>query len=152
MIKALAFNPNLCDGARGCELTCADTWFNVPDAKKSSIRIQSAHAGFQARFCIQCGACVSACPVNAIVQLKNGVVHVKRDACIGCMSCVAACPYDVMYFDTDLAVAFKCVACGQCVKICPTDALRIVEVETPTPDLWNGVAWANASGPDTKEA
>jgi Fe-S-cluster-containing dehydrogenase component len=148
-MKSLAFSPELCDGARGCELVCAETWFHVPDSEKSSLKIGARSTpegarGFSAEFCIQCGACVPVCPVNALVQLKNGVVHVRRQDCIGCMACVGFCPYDVMYFDTDEVVAFKCVACGQCVKICPTGALKIVDVPEASLDLWNGAAWAQA--------
>ncbi len=57
---------------------------------------------------------------------------------MGCMSCVGFCPYGVMHFDTDQAIPFKCVACGQCVKACPNEALKIVEVETVSPPLWEG--------------
>ncbi|MBN1249080.1 MAG: 4Fe-4S dicluster domain-containing protein [Anaerolineae bacterium] len=138
MVKTLAFDPNLCDGTRACETTCALTWFKVPDVRKSSIMITEEDGAFAATFCIQCGACVEVCPVNALVQMKDGVIHVRKQTCIGCMACVGFCPYEVMRFDTDGATAFKCVACGQCVAACPNDALSIVDIEEPTTGLWDG--------------
>ncbi len=140
-MKVLAFNPDLCDGARGCEIACAETWFHVAAPHKSSIRIQALEDGFGAEFCIQCGACVPVCPVNALVQVKNGVVHLRKQSCVGCMACVGFCPYEVMHYDTDQAIAFKCVACGQCVQACPTGALAIIEADDVSTDLWNGREW-----------
>lgn len=140
MVKTLAFDPSRCDGARGCETACALTWFKVPSREKSSIKIVALDGTFGARFCIQCGACVEVCPVNALVQNRDGVVHVRKQACVGCMACVGFCPYDVMRFDTDEAKAFKCVACSLCVKACPTDALSIVNLPEPDTGLWDGTA------------
>lgn len=42
--------------------------------------------------CIRCGACVRACPVNAIYQDFDGVPYV----CIHCGRCVAFCPHDCL--------------------------------------------------------
>lgn len=150
-MKTLAYDPERCEGARACEVTCAQTWFDVSDVQRSSIRIRSKNGGFAAEFCIQCGACVSVCPVNALVQAKNGVVHVRKHLCVGCMACVGFCPYGVMYFDTDGVTPFKCVACGQCVDACPTQALTILELpedEEPTPDLWTGATRARFAEED----
>ena len=138
-MKVLAFHPERCDGARACEVKCAQTWFKVDDAEKSSIRIRATDGGFAAEFCIQCGECIAVCPTNALTQDRNGVIHVNKQLCVGCMSCVGFCPYGVMYYDTEDAVTFKCVACGQCVKACPNDALEIVEVDEVSTDLWRGV-------------
>ena len=137
-MKVLTFNPDRCDGARGCEIACAQTWFKVADRNRSSIRISAEGDAFTARFCIQCGECIHVCPVEALYQDKQGIVRVKKDLCVGCMSCVGFCPYGVMHFDVDQAVPFKCVACGQCVKACPNEALKIVDVETVSPTLWEG--------------
>mgnify|MGYP006303943133 CR=1 FL=1 len=141
MVKTLAFDPQRCDGTRSCEVTCALTWYKVKDVAKSSIRVSDQASGaFAANFCIQCGECVRVCPVNALVQGKDGVIHVRKQVCVGCLACVGVCPYDAMHFDTDKATAFKCVACGQCVASCPTNALTIVEAEAPGMELWDGTA------------
>jgi NAD-dependent dihydropyrimidine dehydrogenase PreA subunit len=49
--------------------------------------------------CNECGACVKACPMGALVMEKEGeekrLVH-KPERCIGCGLCVVACPQDAM--------------------------------------------------------
>ena len=44
--------------------------------------------------CIDCGACVSLCPVNAITINEDFSVVFDEDKCIGatCRTCVDACP------------------------------------------------------------
>ena len=42
--------------------------------------------------CVSCGACVSPCPVQAIVQNADWDVSVDLDKCIRCLICVNACP------------------------------------------------------------
>lgn len=44
--------------------------------------------------CIACGACVDACPTDALTVTDVAVVD--PDACIDCGSCVAVCPTDSM--------------------------------------------------------
>jgi len=45
--------------------------------------------------CIACGACVSVCPVGALVKTSNGPVLYEEDRCIGCRYCIQACPTGV---------------------------------------------------------
>ncbi|MEM2897566.1 MAG: 4Fe-4S binding protein [Candidatus Bathyarchaeia archaeon] len=42
--------------------------------------------------CISCGACLSACPVQAIVQNSNWEIEFNEEKCIRCLICVNACP------------------------------------------------------------
>lgn len=42
--------------------------------------------------CISCGACVSACPVNAISFDENGKAKIDPKLCIKCGTCQAICP------------------------------------------------------------
>jgi ferredoxin len=44
--------------------------------------------------CIQCGACVAACPFGALEL--NGSVAVDREACMGCGVCTRACAQQAM--------------------------------------------------------
>lgn len=42
--------------------------------------------------CIDCGACVSLCPVRAITMENDWTVEVKDKECIGCKLCSYSCP------------------------------------------------------------
>jgi len=44
--------------------------------------------------CISCGACVSECPVDAIIEGSSQ--YEINDACIDCGACVSACPVDAI--------------------------------------------------------
>lgn len=43
--------------------------------------------------CIQCGACASECPVNAITEGDDKYV-IDADTCISCGNCANVCPVD----------------------------------------------------------
>ncbi len=40
--------------------------------------------------CVGCGACVDACPVQAITM--DGVCSIDKEACISCGACASICP------------------------------------------------------------
>jgi NAD-dependent dihydropyrimidine dehydrogenase PreA subunit len=42
--------------------------------------------------CISCGACVSSCPVQAIIQDSNWEIEFNEEKCIRCLICVNSCP------------------------------------------------------------
>ena len=42
--------------------------------------------------CIDCGACVSLCPVRAISLDKDWTIDVNDKECIGCKLCTYSCP------------------------------------------------------------
>lgn len=42
--------------------------------------------------CIDCGACINLCPVDALKFDKNDTIHLYEDKCIQCKACVKACP------------------------------------------------------------
>ena len=42
--------------------------------------------------CINCGACISLCPVKAITIDYEWTVNVDDKECIGCKSCTYSCP------------------------------------------------------------
>jgi len=41
--------------------------------------------------CVACGACVEACPMDAIVE-ADGKYEIVEDKCISCGACAEACP------------------------------------------------------------
>lgn len=45
--------------------------------------------------CIQCGACGSSCPVEAISEGEDKYV-IDADTCIDCGSCAAGCPVEAI--------------------------------------------------------
>jgi len=52
---------------------------------------------FDAEKCIQCGACVAACPASVFAQEQKRVPEVVQEAlCIACGHCVAVCPVDAV--------------------------------------------------------
>lgn len=44
--------------------------------------------------CLQCGACVGACPVDAISMADDGKVSIDAQKCISCGTCYAVCPVE----------------------------------------------------------
>jgi len=86
----------------------------------------------QCRHCLE-PACVSACPVAALVKTDEGAVIYDADKCIGCRYCMIACPYGIPRYDWDKAVPYiqKCTMCHSritkglqpaCTEVCPTGA------------------------------
>jgi carbon-monoxide dehydrogenase iron sulfur subunit len=67
--------------------------------------------------------CISACPEGALTRTSKGVVIVNNTKCKGTGACVSACPYDAIHINQDSGKAIKCIQCGQCVDRCPTDAI-----------------------------
>ena len=47
---------------------------------------------FKKKLCIKCGQCVPVCPVEAIMQNRDGRIYV----CIHCGQCVDFCPHDCL--------------------------------------------------------
>ena len=45
--------------------------------------------------CVACGACVDACPVDAISE-GDPIYIIDADACIDCAACVSECPSDAI--------------------------------------------------------
>lgn len=43
--------------------------------------------------CINCGVCVSECPVEAIAE-SGGIHVIDGEACIDCGACAEVCPTD----------------------------------------------------------
>ena len=90
--------------------------------------------------CIGLGACVAACPFDAI-SVENGVAVVDYARCRGCGVCVAACPkgiIELIPYDSRHWVGCKsredgamtrkicemgCIGCGICAKNCPAGAV-----------------------------
>jgi ferredoxin len=77
-----------------------------------------------------CGKCAAECPTQAISITRQGTVLINKSLCINCFACVAACPIGAMRRHPEEITPFKCIACGTCAKECPVDALKIQQEET----------------------
>ncbi len=74
--------------------------------------------------CKECGACVKACPFNAVVETKR--------------PCTASCSVDAIHWD-ELNIAQidedKCINCGACVAACPFGAIEDISWMVPVIEL-----------------
>ncbi len=46
--------------------------------------------------CVNCGVCISICPVNAIYQ-KDFEIFFDSEKCIACGSCIESCPFKAIF-------------------------------------------------------
>jgi pyruvate formate lyase activating enzyme len=83
---------------KGCPLHCA--WCHNPETIRSQPDLY-----WKKRLCVQCGACLDACPEDAIVPPidperanaeGSGYHKVIRDRCTHCGKCVEACLYGAL--------------------------------------------------------
>ena len=85
---------------KGCNLSCR--WCHNPETQKSGPQIQ-----YLPKRCIQCGACLQACPEKAL-YIEEG--HIKRNA-------------------------GKCAVCGACATVCYPDATKVIGEKLALPAL-----------------
>lgn len=100
----------------------------------SSIVYSSGHP--VRKFCRHCiePACVSVCPVGAMIKTEAGPVIYDASRCMGCRYCMMACPFGIPRYEWDSAAPRiqKCTLCSTrlaegglpaCVEACPEQAL-----------------------------
>lgn len=68
---------------KGCPLSC--WWCHNPESQSAAQEVML----WESR-CIRCGACIPACPLDAIDRYDGRVVT-DREVCIACASCMDAC-------------------------------------------------------------
>jgi ferredoxin len=51
--------------------------------------------------CVNCHACISACPVKYCNDGSGDYVRVNADMCIGCGNCLAHCTHQARYYVDD---------------------------------------------------
>ncbi len=96
--------------------------------------------------------CLPECPTGAIVRNERGAVLVREAACTGCGACVSACPWDAVALVprekgvpeppgvASAFVAAKCDLCDgregpECVAACPTGAILRIDPERELPEV-----------------
>lgn len=67
---------------------------------------------------------------GAIVSILDRPIHRDEEECIECGACISVCPMNVYSFDNAWNVLVdekKCIQCGVCIKMCPHGALKLGE-------------------------
>lgn len=74
-----------------------------------------------------CGAMQAWRSGTPMLASSGFVARVDVDRCVGCGACVAACPFDAMRrAETHVAVAAEaCMGCGVCTSVCERSALAL---------------------------
>ncbi len=72
--------------------------------------------------CVDCLACVRACPVEA-VKAPEGTLHIVTDSCIECGLCVPACQHDAIEVAGDLNAVRRILDRGSAVLILATESV-----------------------------
>jgi formate dehydrogenase iron-sulfur subunit len=137
-----------CTGCNECIQACvqenhlgADTPHKQdrPDglsANRYAAIVHSPEGRHVRKFCRHCldPACVSVCPVGAMIKTEHGPVIYDASKCMGCRYCMMACPYGIPRYEWESATPLvkKCTFCysrlqqGEipaCVEACPEEAL-----------------------------
>jgi ferredoxin len=66
-----------------------------------------------------------------VEELKQ-VIILNRDSCIDCGACLSLCPTQALYFTPEREVELReerCVYCKLCVQACPVRALTLSRLE-----------------------
>ncbi|MCI0476685.1 MAG: 4Fe-4S dicluster domain-containing protein, partial [Anaerolineales bacterium] len=149
--RATLIDTTKCIGCKSCQTACKQanglptddrpvalsaTTLTIVDFRNISTKLNQPEIKPVKKQCMHCEdpACVSACPVGALVKQANGCVTYDADICIGCRYCMVACPFGVPKYNWDSAnpkinkCAQNCMADGKrdkpaCVSACPQQAL-----------------------------
>jgi NAD-dependent dihydropyrimidine dehydrogenase PreA subunit len=72
---------------------------------------------------------VSAFKKRGVEVQVGGFIEILRERCIDCGHCITICPVAAIAAEKDLTVnidAEKCVNCGACIDCCPTRAITML--------------------------
>ncbi len=64
---------------------------------------------------------------HVIVNIIESAILIDRDVCVNCGACTSVCPVDALTMDDTATLSFdsnKCIDCKLCVVACPTKAIR----------------------------
>jgi len=76
-------------------------------------------------------ACLAACPTGAI-RWQERVVVIIEEECVQCGACLEACPYDSLFLAGDRYLKCDlCLGRAEgplCIELCPVDALALASI------------------------
>lgn len=149
--RAVLIDTTKCIGCKSCQTACKQangfstderpaalsaTTLTIVDFRNISRKADAPEIQPVKRQCMHCQdpACVSVCPVGALVKQENGCVTYDENVCIGCRYCMIACPFGIPKYNWDSAnpkinkCTQNCMADGKrdkpaCVAACPQQAL-----------------------------
>jgi formate hydrogenlyase subunit 6/NADH:ubiquinone oxidoreductase subunit I len=64
---------------------------------------------------------------NKVIVNKKGRIKVDEDKCINCGACISVCPTDALHFDEQEKLEFvmeRCIGCLICLDSCPRHAIE----------------------------
>ncbi|MDD2439672.1 MAG: 4Fe-4S binding protein [Methanosarcinaceae archaeon] len=65
---------------------------------------------------------------GAFVTTLDQPIHWDEEECVECGACISVCPMKVYSFDKEWNLCVdekKCIRCGMCIKMCPHQALKL---------------------------
>ena len=67
---------------------------------------------------------------QSVARVPNSVFVVDNDRCFGCAACVSLCPVDALVLEDILAIVDEpsCTHCNFCIPHCPVHALSIIQI------------------------
>jgi len=125
---------NNCMGCHTCEIACKQEHGLGLGPRLIRVIEQSPH--FIPIYCHHCidAPCKEACPVEAIIRNKQGIVLIDTTLCTGCEEYIKVCPFGAMQFDNIRGIAVKCDLCVErltekklpaCMTVCPTKCIYL---------------------------
>ncbi|MFW5713880.1 MAG: ATP-binding protein, partial [Brevefilum sp.] len=75
-----------------CDCCCGVLRQIKKDPHPGNLVMNPFLADFNKDLCIACAACVEICPMEALVETKQGKIRFASSRCIGCGLCISRCP------------------------------------------------------------